>query len=90
MKNDQPEVITEKLSSWASRNLIALTITGLIVGVTVYIAIYILYNPVKNTDGSVSINLTFIGQTLLPLWGTWIGTVLAYYLSLIHIYAADE
>ena len=68
-----------RVSSWASRNLIALIITGLVVGVTVFIAIYILYNPMKNEDGSVSINLSFIGQTLLPLWGTWIGTVLAFY-----------
>jgi len=90
MKNEQPEISTEKLSSWASRNLIALIITGLIVGVTVYIAIYILYNPVKNTDGSVSINLAFIGQTLLPLWGTWIGTVLAYYFGKANFEAASK
>ncbi|MHB9143098.1 MAG: hypothetical protein ACYC25_14605, partial [Paludibacter sp.] len=90
MKNEQPEISTEKLSSWASRNLIALIITGLVVGVTIYIAIYILYNPEKNTDGSVSINLAFIGQTLLPLWGTWIGTVLAYYFGKANFEAASK
>ena len=90
MKNEQPQVPTEKLTSWASRNLIALIITGLVVGVTVFIAIYILYNPVKNTDGSVSINLSFIGQTLLPLWGTWIGTVLAFYFGKANFEAATK
>ena len=90
MKNEQPQVPTEKLSGWASRNLIALIITGLVVGVTVFIAIFILYNPVKNADGSVSINLSFIGQTLLPLWGTWIGTVLAFYFSKANFEAASK
>src|SRR5665647_1346053 len=90
MKKEQPEVPTEKLTSWASRNLIALIITGLVVGVTVYIAIYILYNPVKNDDGSISVNFPFIGQTLLPLWGTWIGTVLAFYFGKANFEAATK
>lgn len=90
MEKEQSEVATEKLSGWASRNLIALIITGLVVGVTVFIAIYILYNPMKNSDGSVSINLSFIGQTLLPLWGTWIGTVLAFYFSKANFEAASK
>jgi hypothetical protein len=90
MKNQPTEVSTEKLSSWASRNLIALIITGLVVSVTVFIAIFILYNPVKNTDGTVSINFPFIGQTLLPLWGTWIGTVLAFYFGKANFEAATK
>jgi hypothetical protein len=90
MKNKQNEAPDEKLSSWASRNMIALIITGLIVGVTVYIAIYILYNPVKNDDGSISVNFPFIGQTLLPLWGTWIGTVLAFYFGKANFEAATK
>lgn len=90
MKNEQNNAPTEKLTSWASRNLIALIITGLVVGVTVFIAIYILYNPVKNEDGSISINFPFIGQTLLPLWGTWIGTVLAFYFGKANFEAATK
>ena len=90
MKNKQNEAPNENLSSWASRNMIALIITGLIVGVTVYIAIYILYNPVKNDDGSISVNFSFIGQTLLPLWGTWIGTVLAFYFGKANFEAATK
>lgn len=90
MKKQATESPNENLSSWASRNMIALIITGLIVGVTVYIAIYILYNPVKNEDGSISVNFPFIGQTLLPLWGTWIGTVLAFYFGKANFEAATK
>lgn len=71
---------------WASRNLIAVVITGLIVGVTVFIAVFILLTP--NKDGAI--NLPFIGQTLLPLWGTWIGTVLAYYFGKANFEAASK
>ena len=74
------------MTSWASRNLIAVLITGLIVGVTVFIAVFILLSPDKNG----TINLTFIGQTLLPLWGTWIGTVLAYYFDKANFEAASK
>jgi len=92
MEKAQPKKLKEspQVSSWASRNLIALIITGLVVGVTVFIAIYVLYNPVKNEDGSISINLSFIGQTLLPLWGTWIGTVLAFYFGKANFEAGTK
>lgn len=90
MKDQQSDSPTEKLPSWASRNLIASIITGLVVGVTVFIAIYILYNPDKKADGSISLNLSFIGQTLLPLWGTWIGTVLAFYFGKANFEAASK
>lgn len=86
MKNEQSEAVTEKQNGWASRNLIALVITGLVVGVTVYIAIFLLYSPAK--DGKI--DTAFIGQTLLPLWGTWIGTVLAFYFGKANFEAATK
>lgn len=65
--------------NWISRNLIAFIITVFILGITIVIALFILRNPQTGTDGKLHIDLTFIGQTLLPLWSTWIGTVLAFY-----------
>lgn len=80
--NDQEE----KQSPWVLRNLIAIIITGLVLGATVYIAIFILYNPNK----SGNIDISFIGQTLLPLWGTWLGTVLAFYFGKANFEAATK
>ena len=85
MKNEQTEASTEKHNGWTSR-LIALIITGLVMGVTVYIAIFLLYSPAK--DGKI--DTAFIGQTLLPLWGTWIGTVLAFYFGKANFEAATK
>ena len=86
MKKTQNALSEEKQSSWWLRNLIAVLITGLVVGITVFIAIYILFNP--NNKGEI--NLSFIGQTLLPLWGTWIGTVLAFYFGKANFEAATK
>lgn len=76
----------EKQSSWWLRNLIAVLITALVVGVTVFIAVFVLLSP--NKDGEI--NLSFIGQTLLPLWGTWIGTVLAFYFGKANFEAVSK
>jgi len=84
MKKDN--ITIDKQSSWWLRNMIAVLITALVVGITVFIAIYILLSPNKSGD----INLSFIGQTLLPLWGTWIGTVLAYYFGKANFEAASK
>jgi hypothetical protein len=86
MEQNQENITTDNWSSWASRNLIAVLITSLVLGVTVFIAIYILFSPNKAGE----INLPFIGQTLLPLWGTWIGTVLAFYFGKANFEAASK
>jgi len=86
MEKDQETTTPEKMPSWASRNLIAVLITGLVVGVTIFIAIYVLVSPPEDKTKSLS----FIGQTLLPLWGTWIGTVLAYYFGKANFEAASK
>jgi len=86
MKNQETGFQEEKQSPWFLRNLIAILITGLVVGVTIYIAVFLLYSPNKSGE----INTSFIGQTLLPLWGTWIGTVLAYYFGKVNFEAATK
>ena len=80
MKTQQNDL---KEDNWLLRNLIAITITALVVGTTVFIAVYMILKPV--TDG-----VSFIGQTLLPLWGTWLGTVLAFYFGKANFEAASK
>ncbi|MCX6232969.1 MAG: hypothetical protein NTZ33_15675 [Bacteroidetes bacterium] len=72
-----------KEESWVLRNIIALIITGFVVGVTILIAVYLLF-VAKDP------NLDFIGKSLLPLWGTWIGTVLAFYFGKANFEAASK
>jgi hypothetical protein len=62
----------EKPDNWWLRNLIAIIITGFVVIITVIIAVYEMWF-------TSAPNMDFIGKSLLPLWGTWIGTVLAFY-----------
>jgi hypothetical protein len=50
---------------------------------TVFIAIFALFS--KGEKG-----LDFVAQTLLPLWGTWIGTVIAFFFSKENFDAASK
>lgn len=86
MESTQNQNPIESNTSWASRNLIALIITALVVGTTVFVAVYLLLT----NSGSADKQLSFIGQTLLPLWGTWIGTVLAFYFGKANFEAATQ
>ncbi|MDR0834910.1 MAG: hypothetical protein LBN93_12160 [Candidatus Symbiothrix sp.] len=64
---------------------IAYTVTFVVVGVTLAIAIIciIKYSKIEDAVG-------FIAQTLLPLWGTWFGTVLAFYFTKENLDAANK
>ncbi|MEA4937797.1 MAG: hypothetical protein VB102_14355 [Paludibacter sp.] len=92
MKKQTNEASTKDQGGWFSRNMIALIITGLVVGVTAFIAIFLLFSPMTGEDGETGFkeNLAFIGQTLLPLWGTWIGTVLAFYFGKANFEAGTK
>jgi hypothetical protein len=68
-------------TAWILRNMIALIITGFVVGITVLIGIYCLF---------IKPDLNFVGQSLLPLWGTWFGTVLAFYFGKVNFEAASK
>ncbi|OFX84177.1 MAG: hypothetical protein A2W99_00165 [Bacteroidetes bacterium GWF2_33_16] len=65
------------------RNLIALIITAFVILATMLIAHYSLYRA-KEPD------LSFVGQSLLPLWGTWIGTIIAFYFGRENFEAANR
>ncbi len=72
-----------------TRRAIAIGITGLILLGTVGIAIIaiVLYWNDTTDRGK---GLQFVGQTLLPLWGTWIGTVLVFFFSRENFEAASK
>jgi len=73
-----------KKDSWWSRNIIAFIITIGVVLLTIFICIYCLLIADKNEG------LDFIGKSLLPLWGTWIGTVLAFYFGKENFESASK
>lgn len=70
----------EKLDCGQSRNTIALIITWVVISATIIICFYCLFKD----------DMTFVGQTLMPLWGTWIGTVLAFYFGKNNFEAATK
>jgi hypothetical protein len=71
--------------SWIARNIIALLITLVILGATVYAAVEAMRTSKEPRSG-----LELVAQTLLPLWGTWIGTILAFYFSRENFEAATQ
>ena len=63
---------------------------SVIIGVIgIVFAIYALNSKSTNIDKAFSM-LQFVFTALLPLWGTWIGTVLAYYYSKENFKAASD
>jgi hypothetical protein len=78
------EFTEEKKESWGSpRNVIAVGVTGLVLLATVAVAIYsVCFAKNPSTD--------FIGQTLLPLWATWVGTIIAFYFGKDNFEAATK
>lgn len=67
------QINEEKKESWGSpRNIIAIGVTGFILLTTIVVAVKLVW-CVKEPDTA------FVGQTLLPLWATWVGTIIAFY-----------
>jgi len=64
---------------------LALSITGVVLLITVFIAIYSMICGQNNPDFK---DITV--KTLIPLWGTWIGTVLAFYFGKDNFDAASK
>ncbi|MBP1676671.1 MAG: hypothetical protein H6Q20_1230 [Bacteroidetes bacterium] len=77
-----------KEEGWFSRNIIAYIITGAVILVTVYIAWYSLNKGPTNASGFR--DMSFVGQTLIPLWSTWMGTVLAFYFGKANFEAGSK
>jgi hypothetical protein len=70
-----------------SKNIIAYSITALAICGTIYIAIMAF-----SMDGSAASmeKLKFLATTMLPLWGTWMGTILAFYFARENFEAAQK
>ena len=66
-------------NDWVMK-VIACTVTGSVIIATIGIALYCILTE----------RLEFVGQTLLPLWSTWFGTILAFYFSKQNIDAANK
>lgn len=78
------ESTKEMKEIWGSpRNLIAVGVTGLVLVATIVVAAFLLWRPEKP-------DTSFIGQTLLPLWATWVGTIIAFYFGKDNFEAATK
>lgn len=58
------------------RNLVTKIVVWSTMGITILVAVFVLYiSTCKGKESDYSI----ITQTLIPLWATWMGTVIAFY-----------
>jgi hypothetical protein len=76
---------TEKKSI---RGTLTIIITASILTATIVIAVCAIFIPTEN--GVRQPNFDYVGSSLLPLWGTWIGTVLAFYFGKSNFDAAAK
>jgi hypothetical protein len=81
----QTENIQEDHGKNKTMNTIAKIVTWVVVGATLAIAGLSLWLHTDKTEA-----LSFIGQSLLPLWATWFGTVLAFYFTKENLDAANK
>jgi hypothetical protein len=75
---------TEESKVPLSRDRIAMIITIPVIAATVLIAFISMYiaEPKESLD--------YIGKSLVPLWGTWIGAVIAFYFGKVNLDAATQ
>jgi len=79
---------TQSNDSGKQREKIALWVTRLAIGGTIAIALgAIAVAYVEGTKGEI---FKYTVGALLPLWGTWMGTILAYYFSKENVDAANR
>jgi len=86
-EQSKPSPIQEIMGNRITQFVMWGTIVILILGVG--FAITALFRPAENIKQAFSI-LQYIMGVLLPLWGTWIGTILAYYYSKDNFEAANK
>ena len=80
---EKPENKTEKKGL---QGKIALIVTVCVMSITIIITIFCLIPVFWGGE----VKMDFIGQSLLPLWGTWVGTVFAFYFSKENFEAASQ
>lgn len=78
-------------SNTKSREKIALYVTILAIGGTVILGVVGLTMAFRLTEETAKIqSLQYVFTALLPLWGTWMGTVMAFYFSKENFLAASQ
>jgi chemotaxis protein histidine kinase CheA len=78
----------EKIATYVT----TLAIAGTIV-LGIFALVYVLRIPDADTDKNLDKKLqviTYVFTALLPLWGTWMGTIMAFYFSKENFMAANE
>ena len=85
-KNKTPGWFVKIIDRLTIMHIIALTITLAVIGMTVTIGIVALHDPANAKKEGFD----FVAKTLLPLWGTWIGTILAFYFGKQQLDAATQ
>lgn len=84
MKKSDEKTLGKRICNASIRSIVTLLITVLVVAITVVIAWWELFYSSEPTDKS------FLSQTLIPLWATWIGTVLAFHFGRENFKAAED
>ncbi len=74
-----------KETFWNIRNVITLIITGGVIISTIGIAIWACCPKTENKDA-----MDILTKTLIPLWGTWMGAILAFHFSKENFQAAEN
>ena len=82
-----PEKPDLQNAPFKSKNIIAYSITALAICGTIYIAVMTF--SMDGTAASME-KLKFLATTMLPLWGTWMGTILAFYFARENFEAAQK
>lgn len=80
-KSDFKEFIGNRITIWVLIGTASLGVFGIILAI-VYV--------IKNSMDEAKDTLQFVFTALLPLWGTWIGTVLAFYFSKENFESANK
>jgi len=86
MENNDKPVQPDVKPFWI-RNSIALTISVITIAGTVLIG---LWSIIIVEEKNIKESLDFISKSLIPLWATWFGTVLAFYFSKENFEAASR
>jgi hypothetical protein len=90
--NDQPQSpanFREGIAKWIAISVVGSTAILAALGITLGI-IHLYRTPGPEGVDNAKDILQFIFSALLPLWGTWIGTVLAYYFSKENFESANK
>jgi hypothetical protein len=80
----------DKVKNNRVMSTIAIIITSGVVFATLFIAVVSLIKGYKEGSDSLIEHVGNITKTLLPVWGTWVGTVLAFYFSKENLDAAAK